>query len=295
MNTQIVISASRRTDIPAFYMNWFMQRLEIGFFEIVNPFNRKVSIVPATPARVHTIVFWSKDFGSFIHGHYAQILMRKGYHLFFNFTINSECAQLEPHVPDLSQRLNQLEHLCRITNPESVTWRFDPICFFKTPSGGLQHNLHQFETIADKASQCGIRRCTTSFMDMYSKLKTRVKSFDGFEWIEPSPDRKIEILMDMEAGLSRRGIRLYTCCEKQVMEKLPPHSTIEKGSCIPNDLLMHLYGGTLSLKRDSGQRVGQGCGCRQSCDIGSYRLHPCLHGCLYCYANPLLTHIKKRS
>jgi len=289
---QIVISASRRTDIPAFYMDWFMQRLETGFFETVNPFNQKVSIVPATPDKVHTIVFWSKNFGPFIKGPYIDILIGKGYHLFFNFTVNSECLQLEPHVPPLSERLNQLESLCRNINPESVTWRFDPICFFRTSTGTIEHNLHQFKTIADRAAPCGIRRCITSFMDIYPKIQKRTASMDGFEWIDPAPDRKLQILTDMEAYLTGKGIRLYTCCENEIMGHLPAYSTIRKSACIPNDLLVKLYGGRLSLKRDTGQRAKQGCGCMVSSDIGSYRHHPCPNACLYCYANPISTHKK---
>jgi hypothetical protein len=85
---KIVISASRRTDIPAFYMPWFMEQISKGVFEVVNPFNQHVSVVPAMADRVHTIVFWSKNFGPFIDHGYDQQLLELGYHLFFNFTIN---------------------------------------------------------------------------------------------------------------------------------------------------------------------------------------------------------------
>ncbi|MBW1842194.1 MAG: DUF1848 family protein, partial [Deltaproteobacteria bacterium] len=94
-----VISASRRTDIPAFYMSWFMQRIQEGFFEVKNPYNHKITVVPAAPEEVHTIVFWSKNFGPFIQGKYGQTLAAMGYNLFFNFTINSDDSLLEPQVP----------------------------------------------------------------------------------------------------------------------------------------------------------------------------------------------------
>ena len=80
---KIVISASRRTDIPAFYMDWFMQQIEQGCFEVINPYNRKATVVTATPDNVHTIVFWSKNFGPFIEGGYGQMLAAMGYNLFF--------------------------------------------------------------------------------------------------------------------------------------------------------------------------------------------------------------------
>jgi hypothetical protein len=104
-SAKIVLSASRRTDVPAFYMDWFMRSIEQGFFEVTNPYNRRKSIVAATPDKVHTIVFWSKNFARFLDHHYGDFLQRQGYHLFFNFTINSENPLLEPHVPPLQQRL----------------------------------------------------------------------------------------------------------------------------------------------------------------------------------------------
>ena len=89
----------------------------------------------------------------------------------------------------------------------------------------------------------------------------------------------------MHKKLDASGIRLFTCCEKALLEAIGPAAGIEPGSCIPNDLLMRLYGGSLSRQPDRGQRVNQGCGCMVSKDIGSYIHQPCLHQCLYCYAN----------
>jgi hypothetical protein len=93
-------------------------------------------------------------------------------------------------------------------------------------------------------------------------------------------------LLDLERVLSALGIGLFTCCENETLAALPARSTIAPAACIPNDRLMRLYGGRLSLQRDSGQRRSAGCGCRKSVDIGSYDRHRCPHGCLYCYANP---------
>ena len=105
---KIVISASRRTDIPAFYMKWFMQQIKNGHFEVVNPYNRHVSIVPATPDKVHTILFWSKNFGPFIKSGFGEKLRKTGFNLYFNFTINFKEPLFEPNVPDLEERICQL-------------------------------------------------------------------------------------------------------------------------------------------------------------------------------------------
>jgi len=283
---KIVLSASRRTDIPAFYMPWFMEQIKTGSFEVVNPFNQRVSVVPATPQKVHTIVFWSKNFGPFIDGGYGERLSRRGYNLFFNFTINSDNTILEPNVPPLKLRIGQLEYLSDRFGPRSINWRFDPICFYKTGQGTLQDNLGDFTAIADQAAAAGIERCITSFVDHYPKIRKRLASRPGLALIDPLPADKVDTLIAMETRLSALNIQLATCCEKKVIAGLPPGSSIMPSSCIPNDLLMKLYGGSISLRKDAGQRVKAGCGCQKSADIGSYRHQPCYHNCLFCYANP---------
>lgn len=285
-SNRIVISASRRTDIPAFYMDWFMGQIKKGRFEVVNPYNRRAFIVPATPDKVHTIVFWSKNFAAFLKGRFGQALLAMGFNLFFNFTINSDSPVLEPRVPSLKQRLDQLRDLCCNFDPRSINWRFDPICFFGFEQNVIKDNLHDFSRIATWVSRHGVTRCITSFMDHYAKVGRRIASKSGFFFVDPSLSEKIELLLKLEKVLSEKNIGLYTCCEKAVLDALPSGSNIKKSSCIPNNLFIEIFGGYLSVKKDSGQRVKDGCGCMVSVDIGSYRHHPCYHNCLFCYANP---------
>jgi DNA repair photolyase len=284
--SRIVLSASRRTDIPAFYMPWFMEQIKRGVFEVANPFNRQVRNVPATPADVHTIVFWSKDFGLFLKENQAKKLQQAGYHLFFNFTINSSAPVLEPHVPLLDVRLKQLEQLCERFGSSVINWRFDPICFFRVSNGELQDNLHDLSRIAEKAAECGIKRCITSFLDFYPKIDKRISALPGFSFSNPPPDTKKTTILKIEKLLSAYKINLKLCCEKEVMDTLPVNSSVTESSCIPNDLFLEFFGGNLSLKKDTGQRIRKGCGCKVSVDIGSYHHHPCFHNCLFCYANP---------
>ena len=283
---QIVVSASRRTDIPAFYMDWFMEQIKKGAFDVVNPYNRRKFKVPATPDRVHTIVFWSKNFDPFIKGGFGRKLSEMGYNLFFNFTLNSNNALLEPRIPSLVLRLEQLRELTRDYDPRTLNWRFDPICFFRFDQQPVKDNLDDFSRIAAWASQCGISRCITSFMDDYAKIKKRIVSMLGFSFIDPVLSEKINILLKMEKELAGKNMDLYACCEKEVLDALPSWSGIRNSSCIPNDLFVEIFGGELSFKKDMGQRTERGCGCMVSMDIGSYHLHPCYHNCLFCYANP---------
>ena len=282
---KIIISASRRTDIPAFYMDWFMEQIHKGCFEVVNPYNGVTKNLPACPDNVDTIVFWSKNFGYFIKKGFDKILRKKGYNLFFNFTINSESPVLEPNTPPLKERFEQLEYLSSNFPKKSINWRFDPVCFYKIKEQ-KNNNLKDFSLIAEKAYKCGIQRCITSFMDYYPKIKRRIASIKGFTFIDPPIEKKVEILLRMERELEKKETSLYTCCENEIMENLPSDSNILKSSCIPNDLISELYGGNISLKKDRGQRITSGCGCRISVDIGSYRQHPCYNRCVFCYANP---------
>ncbi|MBW2514259.1 MAG: DUF1848 family protein, partial [Deltaproteobacteria bacterium] len=230
-----VISASRRTDIPAFYMEWFMRGIEKGFFEVENPYHHKTFVVPASTSDVHTIVFWSKNFDPFIAGAYGGHLQAYGYHLLFNFTINSECALLENGLPSLEERLVQLEYLCDHFGPESINWRFDPLCFYRTEAHGVQDNLKDFFMIARKAAAVGVKRCVTSFMDMYPKIRKRLIGQAGFDFVEVPMAKKINVLKEMSRTLESLGISLQTCCERDLLEQLPKELPIGKSACIPND------------------------------------------------------------
>jgi len=263
-----------------------MQSIKRGAFEVANPYNQKRSRVIATPDHVHTIVFWSKDFRCFIDKAYGEALKRLGYHLFFNFTVNSESSWLEPNIAPLAERFETLSRLCERFGPECINWRFDPVCFFTLPGGEATHNFQDFREIAAVMRELGIKRCITSFMDHYGKIKKRLSKHPGFFFLDPPMEKKVRILERMAEQLTPMGISLATCCEKEVMAQLPENSSIRTSECISGRLLTALFGGNLSLQKDTGQRVKQGCGCTRAWDIGSYKLQPCRHNCLFCYANP---------
>ena len=279
-----VLSVSRRTDIPAFYMPWFMQQVAGGKITVVNPFNQRARQVDVSSDSVHTMVFWSKDFGPFLTGNYGETLQAMGYHLFFNFTINSQSRLLEPGVPDLSLRLDQLRELCERFGAAAIQWRFDPICYFRTPDADTADNLTDFEVIAKTAGACGVGICITSFMDHYRKIDRRTG--DRLLFVEPPLADKVDLLMNMEATLTPLGIRLALCCEKEALRALPGETTIGPAACIGGDRIMAVHGGRVTLRQDAGQRKTSGCRCTAAVDVGSYSLHPCHHNCLFCYANP---------
>ncbi len=280
-----VVSASRRTDIPAFYMEWFMAQLRSGCFHVENPYSRQLRAIPVSPENTDTLVFWSKNFHDFLAGGYGEALEKMGYHLFFNFTVNSEDRILEPHAPSLSAKFYQMGELSRRFGAGAVTWRFDPICHYMIGQN-LHDNLSDFSVLAAKAAASGITRCVTSFVDLYRKVLGRERRIPGFSFVPLPLEKKRDIVLSLKGILDSLGMGLYLCCERELFDTLPLGSGVEESACIPNPLLERLSGAVLSRAKDSGQRKAKGCGCYLSKDIGSYRTQPCYHNCLFCYANP---------
>ncbi|MBN2288997.1 MAG: DUF1848 domain-containing protein [Candidatus Glassbacteria bacterium] len=278
---QTVISASRRTDIPAFYLDWFISRLRVGEFRLSNPFNGRERVVQVSRASVHSLVFWSKNYGPLL----GRLPELRGWNLFFQFTLNSEDKLLEPGVPPLAERREQMRLLAGIFGPQAVRWRFDPVACYES-GGGKRDNLGGFESLLDFAAGIGLRACTVSFMDPYRKIDKREKQVPGFRFIYPDHGRMVETASRMAAQAAGRGIRLSTCCEQELARS--GIDNLSGGGCIDHALLAGLYGGSLSHVPDRGQRRSAGCLCHESIDIGSYREQPCRGGCLYCYANPLI-------
>jgi len=294
-----ILSASRRTDIPAFYMDWFMDHIYSGFFNVKNPYTRIVKKIEVSKDIIHSIVFWSKNYDAFIKARAGEKLTQLGFNLYFNFTINSKNSFLEPNLPALKKRFEQLDELVSVFGPEKISWRFDPICFYETnDTRSAKNNLLDFPVIAEEVSRLGIKRCVTSFFDDYTKIQRRLKFLSSKNnrviiFKDPSMDKKKEVIHRMEKHLARTNITLYLCCERQVFSNLDTGTTVLENACIDGNLLKTLFGGHPELKRDYGQRSKKGCQCTKSIDIGSYEQHPCFHNCLFCYANPHIdTYIK---
>ncbi len=289
---ETILSASRRTDIPAFYMDWFMDQIKAGCFTIKNPYNKTEKKVDATCKTIHTIVFWSKNFDSFLKMKAGEELSNMGYNLYFNFTINSESAHLEPHVPPLKDRLSQLDKMVNIFGPEAIAWRFDPICFFSLDDHKtMNNNLSDFPQITKKVNSLGINKCVSSFFDSYKKIDYRLrclfkKSGLSLQFVAPDSAKKRNVIERMEGHLSDLGMVLHLCCEKEIISQLNPKLKVQPNACIDGSLLKKLFGGNPMQKRDYGQRSRLGCKCTKSIDIGSYKDHPCHHNCIFCYANP---------
>jgi DNA repair photolyase len=275
-----VISASRRTDIPAFYLDWFFSRLDEERFVLTNPYNGRVREVAAGRENVAAIVFWSKNYGPLLR----QLKQLCNWNCVFNFTINSHDPLLEPGVPPLEERMEQMAALVRSFGPEAVRWRFDPVVFYYR-DGRLHDNLHAFSRLLNFAAGLGIRVCTISFMDPYRKIARRERTVPDFAFEYPDSERMLEVASKMAATAAGHGVKLLTCCEPEIASA--GIENLAAAGCIDHALIEHLYGEKLSRRRDRGQRSASGCLCHESIDIGSYDSQPCRCDCLYCYANPV--------
>ncbi|MBV5318707.1 MAG: DUF1848 domain-containing protein [Desulfobulbaceae bacterium] len=266
----MIISASRRTDIPAFYSPWLLNRLRAGSVLVRNPFNpNQVSQVPLDPQVVDGIVFWTKNPAPMLPC--LEEIDRLGYRYYFQFTVTAYDQHLEPCLPDKAEVIATFRHLAQRIGPERVLWRYDPMIFTSTCTPA--YHLRQFEYLAAQLHGC-TRRCTLSFLSMYAKCK---RNLQGIALLAIEPDEKIKFVGQLAAISEKYGIKLCACCDPFLQEQCG----IEAARCIDDELLASMLGQSLRVGKASGQRPG--CGCVASIDIGAY--HTCPHGCRYCYAN----------
>ncbi|MFX1511850.1 MAG: DUF1848 family protein [Promethearchaeota archaeon] len=277
-----VISCSRRTDIPAFFLDWLLEGLNNGELNVQHPITKQWRIVPLDPKEIHTLVLWSKDFHKVLQrwGDLASLLTDKSgnIRLFFQFTINSFLPLLEPGLTkSLDIRLTQVEEISELTSPRHINWRFDPIVFWREDTE-QKDNLRDFNFLVESLAAIGIKRCYFSFATWYGKCKQRARK-RGFQYIEPSIKEKIAITNQLIKKTDTYNISLSNCCNPEV-NQIPG---IQQAGCIDGALLSRLMGERASHARDFGQR--ENCQCTRSIDIGNYT-QLCDHSCVYCYANP---------
>jgi len=276
----LIVSASRRSDVPAFFGGWFLNRVREGWALAVNPFNpgqsRRVSLAPR---QVAALVFWTKNPGPFLPR--LGELDQRGFAYYFLHTLNRYPDFLEPGLPPLERRLETFKELARRLGPRRVVWRYDPIIISNlTPPS---YHLENFARLAGEL-RSSARRVVISFLQMYAKLKPRLARAaqeHGLEVIDYKDGSHEEELRGLAGGLARiageHGLEIAACAEER---DLRPQG-VAPSACVDPVLLNDLFGLRLAPGKDQHQRGA--CGCAPSVDIGAY--NTCSHGCLYCYAN----------
>jgi len=262
----MIISASRRTDIPCFFADWFMHRARAGYVYTRNPMNRsQVHQVALDVEHVDFIMFWTKD---------AQPMLDKlpeldqtGYLYGFQFTLTPYGKEIEGGLRNKSDIEDTFIQLGQTIGKERLFWRYDPIilnneltiAYHDKAFTRLCERLHPYTEAVD-----------ISFVDTYAKLKNR-------------PIREISQAEMQEIGgrfaetAQKHGLIIKTCCETV---DLSPFG-IQPGACIDKHAIERICGYPIAAKPDKYQR--EGCHCLASVDIGMY--NTCLNGCVYCYAN----------
>ncbi len=265
----MILSVSRRTDIPAFYADWFFHRLQAGYVLVRNPYRfHAVGRIALSPDVVDGIVFWTKNPAPML----ARLNELRDYPFYFQCTATAYDTDLEVHVPDKDRTvLPAMRRLAEMIGPERVIWRYDPVLL--SPKYTVDFHRQRFTQMA-KTLQGSTKRCVISFLDLYPSMQKEAARL-GLR----APDRQeAETLAAYFADIAaQNGIKAETCAENIDLA----HLGIAHGCCIDKALLEKTGRFKLHTKKDANQRPL--CGCCASVDIGTYAT--CPGGCVYCYAN----------
>ncbi|MDR0722497.1 MAG: DUF1848 domain-containing protein [Treponema sp.] len=261
----MIISASRRTDIPAYYAAWFFNRIREGFVSVRNPFySHQVSKVFLSPERVDAFVFWTKNPKPMLN----HLHLIKAYPYYFQFTLNAYAQDIETRLPEKSELVDTFISLAEKIGPHRVIWRYDPILLNDTYP--IAYHIEQFGIIARKL-QGYTKKVSFSFMDFYKKNAGKDIN------IAIKQEEKVLIATYIAKIAQEQGLLIETCAETM---DLSPYG-ISHGRCIDDTLISQLSGYSVDGTKDKNQRLA--CRCVESLDIGVY--NTCLNGCVYCYAN----------
>ena len=306
----IILSASRETDIPAFYADWFVERLREGWCAWKNNYNGVVYRVSFDKVRM--IVFWSKNPKPLLErlDEIEELGFRQYY---FQFTLNDYVSEgLEPNVPSVAERIDTFKRLADRIGKERVIWRFDPLVLMDGRTvarvsghadtvGSSKLSCLTIDMLLDRIGKIGrqlkgyTEKLVFSFIDIASYRKVQ-RNIAGFGVREFSAEEQIQFAKGLAELNKELGLELATCGE---LTDLSMYG-IKHNKCVDDDLMMRLFHDDVELmnfigaeydmldgwhvkksKKDKGQR--KACGCVASKDIGAY--NTCPHLCRYCYAN----------
>ncbi|MEM7225994.1 MAG: DUF1848 domain-containing protein [Pseudomonadota bacterium] len=268
----VIISASYRTDIPAFYGDWFQARLEAGFCRVANPYGGPESLVRLDAEAVQGFVFWTRNSLPFTP--VLEALSRRGTPFVVQYTITGYPRPLERSVIEGKRAIAAVRELARRYGPKAVVWRYDPV--FLTSLTPPAWHLSQFERLADElAGACD--EVVLSFAQIYAKTRRnseRAARDHGFTWWDAEPEVKATLLTSLAETARQHGMTPSLCSQPDLLS-----ASLTPARCIDGERLSAVAGRSISA-RIRGNRPG--CLCAQSKDIGAY--DTCAHGCVYCYA-----------
>ncbi|MCL5997763.1 MAG: DUF1848 domain-containing protein [Chloroflexi bacterium] len=270
----MIISASRRTDIPAFYAEWFMNRIREGYCTVPNPLNRnQVSYVSLHPKDVDIIVFWTRNPRPLLP--YLPELKERGYGFYFQYTVMGNPREIDVKGPTLESALDTFRELSERVGPQKVIWRYDPIV--STQITNVDFHKQSYEHIAE-ALRGYTKRSVVSIIDVYRKAQERLRDIakQGVRLLPLKPEQVKELMIHLVAVAQANKMQIYSCAEVVDLSLYG----IVPGKCIDDQYIFNVFGIQVPSKKDPSQR--EACSCVVSKDIGMY--DSCLFGCQYCYA-----------
>lgn len=274
----MIISASRRTDIPKFYAEWFMNRIREGFCTYPGPYNQsQIVTLSLKPEDVDVIAFWTKDPGPMLK--FLPELTARGFCFYFHYTLNGYAAVFEPGVPSPEQGIETFRTLARAIGPDRVIWRYDPIIISSaTPP---RFHIENFGRIAGRLSGY-THTVVLSLLDEYRSLASRLRALEACGVNVTSdaalnPDEMTEMLRELALAAEKAGMAAVSCAEGHPSFA---GAGIQPGRCVDPAMIERVFGIHVPARKDPAQRPL--CGCAPSRDLGVYGT--CRHGCVYCYA-----------
>lgn len=272
--TGLIISASRRTDIPAFYAKWFMNRIRAGYCSVPNPFNPKqISTVSLAVEEVDAIMFWTRNPRPLFS--FLQELEDRRYRYLVNFTLLNNPRLLDANCPGVEASIDTFRRLSERIGSERVIWRYDPIVFSNLTDAHFHRR--NFEYIA-KSIHGYTRRCVISIVQVYRKSARRLREIAelGLQPAGPAEAQLQRLMQDLSDIAESCAMEIFSCAQAKDFSEFG----IKPGKCIDGDYLSKIFDVRLDTHKDPFQRPY--CGCTSSKDIGMY--DSCLYDCRYCYA-----------
>ncbi len=265
----MILSVSRRTDIPNYYSEWFINRIREGYLYVRNPMNpHQISRINLSPQVVDCIVFWTKN--------PLPIMDRldefKEYPFYFQFTLTCYGKDIEPGLPEKNTRMTDIFRLLSSkTGMEKVVWRYDPILF--TNKYTPEYHLKAFQEMAE-ALRGYTEKVVISFVDFYAKS---IQNMKRIHVVTLEQSRLLKFASQLSIIAAKNGMKITSCAENMDLTSWG----IESGCCIDRALIERITGCRIDAKKDRNQR--KECGCMESIEVGTY--DTCRNGCIYCYAN----------
>lgn len=264
----MIISVSRRTDIPAFYSEWFFKRLEEGYVYVKNPMNiKQIGRISLKKEDVDCFVFWTKNAIPMTN----KLEKLKEYMYYFQYTISPYKKDAEPNVMDKMKIVENFRYLSKMIGKKRMILRYDPI--FLNENYTIEYHKKAFEKLCEKLEGY-TEKCVISFIDLYQRTERNSKHL---KIRAISKEEQYEIVESFVKIADKYGINIEMCSESNDFSSLG----VKSGKCIDGDLIAELLGYNIEDRKDKNQR--EECGCVRSADIGEY--NTCVHGCVYCYAN----------